>query len=116
MKKVIKICKRNTTRQNYFKLFGRSVDWIRHVVIEDLFNRYLNLRRTASFSVFSSFFLFFFLVFLDLDVVKISCLNRDSYHYIPATKVIPIDYVIIREAMETIGRIERYNDFPIETK
>ena len=55
-------------------------------------------------------------MFLDLDVVKVSCLNRDSYHYIPATKVIPTDYVIIREAMETIGRIERYNDFPIETK
>lgn len=62
------------------------------------------------------FFFFFFFRVSGPRRSKSFCLNRDSYHYIPATKVIPTDYVIIREAMETIGRIERYNDFSIETK
>lgn len=77
-----------------------------------IYNCYLSFFLRRTFLVFSSFF---FRV-SGPRRSKSFCLNRDSYHYIPATKVIPTDYVIIREAMETIGRIERYNDFPIETK
>lgn len=77
----------------------------------------LVFKEDCKFLRVSVFFLFFFFrVSGPRDVVKVSASYRDSYHYIPATKVIPTDYVIIREAMETMGRIERYNDFPIETK